>query len=165
MYLEDWHTLSLLASEGTMAKVASRLYISQAAVSKRIAQLELCLGKTDRAGWPPDPLTPRRGSCSTGWPRVSRDEGVLADSQTLTDLTPLPIACSEHLLAGYLARSCTTIWAAIPILPSPPIHPVILARVRSGAPCAASVLAACLPAMAWEPIYCWGAFYLVEAIR
>ena len=29
---------------------------------------------------------------------------MLADSQTLTDLTPLPVACSETLLAGYLAR-------------------------------------------------------------
>ena len=40
MLLEGLETLSLLASEGTMAKVASRLYISQSAVSKRIAQLE-----------------------------------------------------------------------------------------------------------------------------
>ncbi len=45
MLLEGLETLGLLASEGTMAKVASRLYISQSAVSKRIAQLELRLGK------------------------------------------------------------------------------------------------------------------------
>ncbi|MGL5199997.1 MAG: LysR family transcriptional regulator, partial [Aeromonas veronii] len=45
MLLEGLETLSLLASEGTMAKVASRLYISQSAVSKRIAQLEQRLGK------------------------------------------------------------------------------------------------------------------------
>ena len=45
MLLEGLETLCLLASEGTMAKVASRLYISQSAVSKRITQLEQRLGK------------------------------------------------------------------------------------------------------------------------
>ena len=66
MLLEGLETLCLLASEGTMAKVASRLYINQSAVSKRIAQLEQRLGKKLVE---PDGrqirLTPRHKSC---WP-------------------------------------------------------------------------------------------------
>lgn len=106
MLLEGLETLSLLASEGTMAKVASRLYISQSAVSKRIGQLELRLGKKLIE---PDGrqirLTPQaRELLDRVAPSLAEMKGVLADSQTLTDLTPLPIACSETLLAGYLAR-------------------------------------------------------------
>ena len=60
-------------------------------------------------------------------------KGVLADSQTLTDLTPLPVACSETLLAGYLARFMHDYLRQDPHLALSTHHtPVILARVRSG---------------------------------
>jgi DNA-binding transcriptional LysR family regulator len=106
MLLEGLETLCLLASEGTMAKVASRLYISQSAVSKRIAQLEQRLGKKLIE---PDGrhirLTPQaRELLARVAPSLAEMKGVLADSQILTDQTPLSIACSETLLAGYLAR-------------------------------------------------------------
>ncbi len=45
MLLEGIETLLVLAKEGTMSKAGSYLYISQSAVSKRIAQLEKRLGK------------------------------------------------------------------------------------------------------------------------
>lgn len=135
MLLEGLETLSLLASEGTMAKVASRLYISQSAVSKRIAQLELRLGKKLIE---PDGrqirLTPQaRELLDRVAPSLAEMKGVLADSQTLTDLTPLPIACSETLLAGYLARFMHDYLGRDPHIALSTHHtPVILARVRSG---------------------------------
>lgn len=135
MLLEGLETLSLLASEGTMAKVASRLYISQSAVSKRISQLELRLGKKLIE---PDGrqirLTPQaRELLDRVAPSLAEMKGVLADSQTLTDLTPLPIACSETLLAGYLARFMHDYLGRDPHIALSTHHtPVILARVRSG---------------------------------
>lgn len=135
MLLEGLETLSLLASEGTMAKVASRLYISQSAVSKRIGQLELRLGKKLIE---PDGrqirLTPQaRELLDRVAPSLAEMKGVLADSQTLTDLTPLPIACSETLLAGYLARFIHDYLGRDPHIALSTHHtPVILARVRSG---------------------------------
>jgi len=106
MLLEGLETLSLLASEGTMAKVASRLYISQSAVSKRIAQLELRLGKKliEPEGRQIR-LTPQAHELlERVAPSLAEMKGVLADSQDLADHSPLPIACSETLLAGYLAH-------------------------------------------------------------
>ena len=135
MLLEGLETLSLLASEGTMAKVASRLYISQSAVSKRIGQLELRLGKKLIE---PDGrqirLTPQAQELlDRVAPSLAEMKGVLADSLTLTDLTPLPIACSETLLAGYLARFMHDYLGRDPHIALSTHHtPVILARVRSG---------------------------------
>ncbi len=135
MLLEGLETLSLLANEGTMAKVASRLYISQSAVSKRIAQLEQRLGKKLIE---PDGrqirLTPQaRELLDRVAPSLAEMKGVLADSQTLTDLTPLPVACSETLLAGYLARFMHDYLGRDPHIALSTHHtPVILARVRSG---------------------------------
>lgn len=135
MLLEGLETLCLLASEGTMAKVASRLYISQSAVSKRINQLELRLGKKLIE---PDGrqirLTPQaRELLARVAPSLAEMKGVLADSQTLTDGSPLPVACSETLLAGYLARFMHDYLARDPHIALSTHHtPVILARVRGG---------------------------------
>ncbi|MGL5811834.1 MAG: LysR family transcriptional regulator [Aeromonas sp.] len=135
MLLEGLETLCLLASEGTMAKVASRLYISQSAVSKRINQLELRLGKKLIE---PDGrqirLTPQaRELLARVAPSLAEMKGVLADSQILTDGNPLPVACSETLLAGYLARFMHDYLQCDPHLALSTHHtPVILARVRGG---------------------------------
>lgn len=135
MLLEGLETLCLLASEGTMAKVASRLYISQSAVSKRINQLELRLGKKLIE---PDGrqirLTPQaRELLARVAPSLAEMKGVLADSQTLTDGSPLPVACSETLLAGYLARFMHDYLVQDPHIALSTHHtPVILARVRGG---------------------------------
>ena len=135
MLLEGLETLCLLASEGTMAKVASRLYISQSAVSKRITQLEQRLGKRLIE---PDGrqirLTPQaRELLARVAPSLAEMKGVLADSQTLTDKTSLPVACSETLLAGYLARFMHDYLGRDPHLALSTHHtPVILTRVRGG---------------------------------
>ncbi|MFM5855062.1 LysR family transcriptional regulator [Aeromonas rivipollensis] len=135
MLLEGLETLCLLASEGTMAKVASRLYISQSAVSKRITQLEQRLGKRLIE---PDGrqtrLTPQaRELLARVAPSLAEMKEVLADSQTLTDQTPLPVACSETLLAGYLARFMHDYLGRDPHLALSTHHtPVILTRVRGG---------------------------------
>ncbi len=135
MLLEGLETLCLLASEGTMAKVASRLYISQSAVSKRINQLELRLGKKLIE---PDGrqirLTPQaRELLARVAPSLAEMKGVLADSQILTDGSPLPVACSETLLAGYLARFMHDYLEQDPHIALSTHHtPVILARVRGG---------------------------------
>lgn len=135
MLLEGLETLCLLASEGTMAKVASRLYISQSAVSKRITQLEQRLGKRLIE---PDGrqtrLTPQaRELLARVAPSLAEMKGVLADSQTLTDQTPLPVACSETLLAGYLAPFMHDYLGRDPHLALSTHHtPVILTRVRGG---------------------------------
>lgn len=135
MLLEGLETLCLLASEGTMAKVASRLYISQSAVSKRIAQLEQRLGKKLIE---PDGrhtrLTPQARELLTRVaPSLAEMKGVLTDSQILTDQTPLPVACSETLLAGYLARFMHDYLGCDPHIALSTHHtPVILARVRGG---------------------------------
>ena len=135
MLLEGLETLCLLASEGTMAKVASRLYISQSAVSKRITQLEQRLGKRLIE---PDGrqirLTPQaRELLARVAPSLAEMKGVLADSQTLTDKTSLPVACSETLLAGYLARFMHDYPGRDPPLALSTHHtPVILTRVRGG---------------------------------
>lgn len=135
MLLEGLETLCLLASEGTMAKVASRLYISQSAVSKRIAQLEQRLGKKLVE---PDGrhtrLTPQARELLTRVaPSLAEMKGVLTDSQILTDQTPLPVACSETLLAGYLARFMHDYLERDPHIALSTHHtPVLLARVRGG---------------------------------
>lgn len=50
MLLEDIETLLVLSKEKTMSRTGSQLYISQSAVSKRIANLEKKVRKeTDRA--------------------------------------------------------------------------------------------------------------------
>ncbi|WP_408069022.1 LysR family transcriptional regulator [Aeromonas veronii] len=135
MLLEGLETLSLLASEGTMAKVASRLYISQSAVSKRIAQLEQRLGKKliEPEGRQIR-LTPQAQELlERVAPSLAEMKGVLADSQDLADQSPLPIACSETLLAGYLAHFMRDYLERDPHLALSTHHtPVILARVRSG---------------------------------
>ncbi|XEI31370.1 LysR family transcriptional regulator [Aeromonas veronii] len=135
MLLEGLETLSLLASEGTMAKVASRLYISQSAVSKRIAQLEQRLGKKliEPEGRQIR-LTPQaRELLERVAPSLAEMKGVLADSQDLADHSPLPVACSETLLAGYLAHFMRDYLEHDPHLALSTHHtPVILARVRSG---------------------------------
>ncbi|MCS3453966.1 DNA-binding transcriptional LysR family regulator [Aeromonas sp. BIGb0405] len=135
MLLEGLDTLFLLATEGTMGKVASRLYISQSAVSKRISQLEQRLGKKLIE---PDGrqirLTPQAHELLTRLaPTLAEMKGLLADSQTLTDAHPLPVACSETLLAGYLAPFMADYLRQDPYLLISTHHtPVILARVRAG---------------------------------
>ncbi|MBL1377827.1 LysR family transcriptional regulator [Zobellella iuensis] len=135
MLLEGLETLTLLAQEKTMGKVAGRLYITQSAVSKRISNLEARLGKKlvepdgRHLRLTPDALAllERIG------PSLNELRGQLFDSQHLTDQSPLAIACSETILAGYLGPLLNRYLRRDPYLQFSTHHtPVILERVRAG---------------------------------
>lgn len=136
MLLEGLETLYLLAHEGTMGKVGSRLFISQSAVSKRIATLEARLGKRLIE---PDGrhirLTPEAHDLLLRvGPILDELKGQISDSRSLDDRSVLPVACSETLLAGYLAPFLRDYMQAHdPYLRLSTHHtPVIVERVRSG---------------------------------
>lgn len=105
MLLEGIETLLMLSHEKTMSRVGSQLYISQSAVSKRIALLEKKLGKKLIA---PDGrhvrLTPAANEliASIG-PTFQELQGRIYEQHTLKDETIISLACSETLVAGYLA--------------------------------------------------------------
>jgi hypothetical protein len=68
MLLEGIETLLVLSKAKTMSRTGSLLYISQSAVSKRIANLEKKLGKkTHRAKWPTDQTDARRDCINRGY--------------------------------------------------------------------------------------------------
>jgi hypothetical protein len=96
---------------------------------------------------------------------------VLADSQILTDQTPLSIACSETLLAGYLARFMHAYLERDPHIALSTHHtPVILARVRGGMPCSGSAPVACRRAMGCaerllEALIWWGRLWMRRRSR
>ncbi|GAA3527407.1 LysR family transcriptional regulator [Zobellella aerophila] len=135
MLLEGLETLYLLAREKTMGKVASRLYITQSAVSKRISNLESRLGKKlvepdgRHLRLTPDALAllERIG------PNLDELKGVLFDSQRLTDDSKLHIACSETILAGYLGPFLRDYIQRDQHLDFATHHtPVILEKIRAG---------------------------------
>jgi DNA-binding transcriptional LysR family regulator len=102
--LEGLETLYVLAQEGTMGKAGSRLYISQSAVSKRIANLEARLGKKliEPRGRHIQLTAEARELLATAGPELVTLKGLLFDQQTFTDERTLQIACSETVLAAYL---------------------------------------------------------------
>ena len=125
MLLEGLETLCLLASEGTMAKVASRLYISQSAVSKRIAQLEQRLGKKLIE---PDGrhirLTPQaRELLARVAPSLAEMKGCwrTARSSRIRPLCPSP--APKPCWRATSPASCTPTLNGIPTLPSLPTTP------------------------------------------
>ncbi|MBZ6073509.1 LysR family transcriptional regulator [Aeromonas schubertii] len=136
MLLEGLETLYLLAREGTMGKVGSRLYISQSAVSKRIANLEGRLGKrlVEPDGRNIRLTADARDLLARVNPLLEELKGEISDNRAMSDHTPLPLACSETLLAGYLAP----FFAAYirqqdkALVLSTHHTPVIIERVRSG---------------------------------
>lgn len=135
MLLEGLETLYLLAREKTMGKVASRLYITQSAVSKRISNLESRLGKKLVE---PDGRHLRLTADATALlerigPNLNELKGQLFDSQHLTDDSKLPIACSETILAGYLGPFLHGYMQRDEHLDFATHHtPVILEKVRAG---------------------------------
>ena len=62
-----------------------------------------------RARWPPYPPHPQAGAARRVAPKPPAEmKGCWRTARILTDHTPLPVACSETLLAGYLPALCTT---------------------------------------------------------
>ncbi|ENY70867.1 LysR family transcriptional regulator [Aeromonas diversa CDC 2478-85] len=136
MLLEGLETLYLLAREGTMGKVGSRLYISQSAVSKRIANLEGRIGKrlVEPDGRHIRLTADARDLLTRVNPLLEELKGEISDNRLLSDHTPLPLACSETLLAGYLAPFFAHYMQRqdSALLLSTHHTPVIIERVRSG---------------------------------
>lgn len=105
MLLEGIETLLALSHEKTMSKVGSQLYISQSAVSKRIALLEKKLGKKLIM---PDGrhvrLTPAANELIANiGPTFQELQGQIYEQHALLDNTIITLNCSETLVAGYLA--------------------------------------------------------------
>ena len=105
MLLEGIETLLALSHEKTMSKVGSQLYISQSAVSKRIALLEKKLGKKLIV---PDGrnvrLTPAANELIvTIGPTFQELQGQIYEQHALLDNTIISLNCSETLVAGYLS--------------------------------------------------------------
>lgn len=105
MLLEGIETLLALSHEKTMSKVGSQLYISQSAVSKRIALLEKKLGKKLIM---PDGrhvrLTPAANELIENiGPTFQELQGQIYEQHALLDNTIITLNCSETLVAGYLA--------------------------------------------------------------
>ncbi|OEF22665.1 LysR family transcriptional regulator [Vibrio rumoiensis] len=104
MLLEGIETLLALSHEKTMSRVGSQLYISQSAVSKRIALLEKKLGKKLIV---PDGRHVRltadaKELISKIGPTFQELQGQIFDQHTLQDDTLIRLDCSETLVAGYL---------------------------------------------------------------
>ncbi len=135
MLLEGIETLLVLSQEKTMSRTGSKLYISQSAVSKRIANLERKLGKQliEPEGrlikLTPDALSliERVG------PSLHELRGLLSEEQIFDDQTVIRIDCSETLVAGYLSEVFPTLLRNDSSLTITTNHtPRILEHVKAG---------------------------------
>jgi len=135
MLLEGLETLYVLAQEGTMGKAGSRLYISQSAVSKRIANLESRLGKKliEPQGRHIRLTAEAKELLSSAGPELVSLKGLLFDHQALQDDSLLRVAISETVLAAFLGDFLRQYLQQDPSLDFTTHHtPVILEKVRAG---------------------------------
>lgn len=106
MLLEGIETLLVLSKAKTMSRTGSLLYISQSAVSKRIANLEKKLGKKliEPSGRQIK-LTPEAIALieSIG-PTFNELRGLIYEQQKLEDTTLITLDSSKSLIAGYLGE-------------------------------------------------------------
>ena len=106
MLLEGIETLLVLSKAKTMSRTGSLLYISQSAVSKRIANLEKKLGKKliEPSGRQIK-LTPDAIALieSIG-PTFNELRGLIYEQQELEDTTLITLDSSKSLIAGYLGE-------------------------------------------------------------
>ncbi|MGO2160297.1 MAG: LysR family transcriptional regulator [Vibrio toranzoniae] len=106
MLLEGIETLLVLSKAKTMSRTGSLLYISQSAVSKRIANLEKKLGKKliEPSGRQIK-LTPDAIALveSIG-PAFNELRGLIYEQQELEDTTLIILDSSKSLIAGYLGE-------------------------------------------------------------
>ena len=103
MLLEGIETLLILAQEGTMSRAGAKLYISQSAVSKRIAKLgKKLISPSGRL----IKLTPdAQALIESVGPSFSELRGLIFEQQTIEDHSIITIDCSETLVAGYLGKA------------------------------------------------------------
>ncbi|MCD9528903.1 LysR family transcriptional regulator [Photobacterium carnosum] len=135
MLLEGIETLLVLAQEGTMSRTGSRLYISQSAVSKRIAKLEATLGtKLIIPSGRLIKLTPdAHALIKNVGPSFNEIRGLIFEHQNLDDQTIITIDCSETLVAGYLSDALGQYFQHDKYISITTHHtPVIVENVQSG---------------------------------
>ena len=134
--IENIEALIVLAREDTITKTATRLRITQSAVSKRLAALEAAIG---------EPVIEKKGRgvaltetglrlVSQAQPLLSELRSVLATQQSGSHMD-VTVGVSESLLCSWGAEVLHRAEKATPGLRlSPHTHrsPVVLDRVRSG---------------------------------
>ncbi|MCG9596552.1 LysR family transcriptional regulator [Vibrio sp. Isolate25] len=135
MLLEGIETLLALSKAKTMSRTGSQLYISQSAVSKRIANLEKKLGKKLIV---PDgrnvQLTQEAIDLieSIG-PTFNELRGRIYEQQSMAEKSLVTIDCSETLVASYLADILGQHFKSDPYIRITTNHtPRIVEHVQSG---------------------------------
>ncbi|USD31981.1 MULTISPECIES: LysR family transcriptional regulator [Vibrio] len=135
MLLEGIETLLALSKAKTMSRTGSQLYISQSAVSKRIANLEKKLGKKLIV---PDgrnvQLTQEAIDLieSIG-PTFNELRGRIYEQQSMAEKSLITIDCSETLVASYLADILGQHFKSDPYIRITTNHtPRIVEHVQSG---------------------------------
>lgn len=135
MLLEGIETLLVLSKAKTMSRTGSLLYISQSAVSKRIANLEKKLGKKLIT---PDGRNIQLTQDALNLiesisPTFNELQGLINEQQALPDSTPLRLDCSETLVAGYLHMILGDYFKSDPNITLTTNHtPRIVEHVQSG---------------------------------
>ncbi|MGF1685725.1 LysR family transcriptional regulator [Photobacterium japonica] len=135
MLLEGIETLLVLAQEGTMSKAGSRLYLSQSAVSKRIAKLEKRLGKKliEPQGRRIKLTADAQQLIAAVGPSMNEIKGLIFDQLPASDHSLIQIASSETLVAGYLGECMGRYFQHDPYIRISTHHtPVIVEKVQAG---------------------------------
>lgn len=135
MLLEGIETLLVLAHEGTMSRTGSRLYISQSAVSKRIAKLEKQLGKRliQPNGRHIKLTVDAQHLIANVGPSFNEIRGLITDQQYIDDQTLITLDCSETLVAAYLGELMGSYFQQDKFISITTHHtPVIIENTQSG---------------------------------
>ncbi|WP_028112177.1 LysR family transcriptional regulator [Ferrimonas kyonanensis] len=135
MLLEGIETLLTLSQERTMTRTATRLYLTQSAVSKRIAKLERLVGKklVEPDGRQIRLTEAAQELVASIGPSYIEIRGLVFDQQTRPERSAMDVACSETLLAGYLKPIAAELLNQDPHIRFSTHHtPMILEKVQSG---------------------------------
>lgn len=135
MLLEGIETLVALSKAKTMSRTGSQLYISQSAVSKRIANLEKKLGKKLIV---PDGRNVQLTQDALNLiesigPTFNELRGLIYEQQSMEERSRINVDCSETLVASYLADVLGKHFGSDPYINITTNHtPRIVEHVQSG---------------------------------
>ncbi len=107
MLLEGIETLLVLSKAKTMSRTGSLLYISQSAVSKRIANLEKKLSKKliEPEGRHVKLTQDGISLIESIGPTFNELRGLIYEQQSIIEHSIIRLDCSETLIAGYLSTA------------------------------------------------------------
>lgn len=135
MLLEGIETLLVLSKAKTMSRTGSLLYISQSAVSKRIANLEKKLGKklVEPSGRTIRLTPDGMALIENIGPSFNELRGLIYEQQELEDTSLITLDSSKSLIAGYLGKTIGDYLKQDQYLTITTNHsPRIVERVQSG---------------------------------